>query len=267
MRFTALILVLLMVHHPVMGMDAPPPRKKVSKKHTKKASAKQTEADVLCRRLLATACAIEPLLKSVKDTHSANAAAPQLQELLQRMRTLLAGLEQLPFDTETTQTITKYMTDLTHVTQSYMPLVHQLMADKAYGSEPLMEQLLSHHSENDYTEASAHEAEPASDSVFVRMNAVLNTSLYALCKAVDTATAKDAAETLRECIASYSLLLQELQLNTAEQSPALATQSETDQAAFLRGAHEKELLRLEQQGFYQDPDLCALLQELMSLIK
>lgn len=265
MRFTAFIIVSLMVLHPVMGMDAPSLRKKkVSKKTLLK---KQSEADLLCRRLLETARAIEALLKSVTDSASANSAAPQLQTLLQQMRELLAGLEQLPFDAETTQTITKYMTDLTHVTQSYMPLVQQLITEQAYGSQALMAQLQSHHSENDYAHTSADPgAPPPQPSVTQRKISILHTSLYALCKAIDTPTAKDAAETLRECISSYQELLQEQQLQLSQGITPDVSAQDAEQLSFIRSSHEQELQRLEKMLFYQDPDLRMLLKELLSLI-
>ncbi len=264
MKFTAFILVLMIACHPAMGMDAPSLRKKkAAKKHVKT----QSKADVLCRRLLETTRAIEPLLQSVTNTATADAAAPQLQNLLQEMRKLLAGLEQLPFDAETTQTITKYMTDLTHITQSYMPLVQELIAQNAYGSEQLMVQLLSHHSENDYSDAAGNlTAADLPQSLRQSQHDILSTSLYALCKAVDPSTAKDAAETLRECIATYRELKQEEQLLVAQATESIPPADAAEQTAFLRRAHEQELQRLEKQSYYQDPDLHMLLQEILSLM-
>lgn len=264
MKFTAFISLLMIASLPLMGMDAPSLRKKkVSKKHVKTPS----EADVLCRRLLETTRAIESLLQSVSDAASADAAAPQLQSLLQQMRKLLAGLEQLPFDAETTQTITKYMTDLTYITQGYMPLVQELIAQNAYGSEQLMVQLLSHHSENDYSDTADNlGADDLPQSVHQRLHNTLSTSLYALCKAVDTATAKDAAETLRECIATYRELQQEAQLLAAQTPEAAPPADVAEQTDFLRRAHEQEQQRLEKEAYYQDPDLQRLLQEILSLM-
>lgn len=264
MKFTAFILVLIIASQPLMGMDAPSPRKKkASKKYTKK----QSEADILCRKLLETTRAIEPLLQSVTDAASADAAAPQLQDLLQQMRKLLARLEQLPFDAETTQTITKYMSDLTYITQGYMPLVQELIGQKAYGSERLMVQLLSHHSENEYSGSADNlGADDSPQSIHQRQHNTLSTSLYALCKAIDTATAKDAAETLRECIASYRELQQEEQLLIAQGAVITPPADAAEQTNFLRRAHEQELQRLEKENYYRDPDLRILLQELLSLI-
>ena len=133
--YTAIALLLLSM--PLMAWDAAPrPRDTVA--HTTTA---------ICTRLTNTTVAIEQLLLQVKDKESADAAAPRLKKLQDRVSTLLGWLEHAPSDPGTGEEIARTFLTTTHITQRCIPVINTLIENQAYGSASLLEVLQNHGSD------------------------------------------------------------------------------------------------------------------------
>ncbi|MBR5212665.1 MAG: hypothetical protein IKV92_00195 [Akkermansia sp.] len=256
MRAVALIIPLLLCNMPLMAWDG-----------ARAVESEPNEAEVLCKKLIDNAKTIDSLLHSVKDTASAEAAAPKLEQQLREMRTLLAGLETLPFDAETTNIITRQMSALTHIYQSYMPLIQELLEKNAYGSSALMEHLHKHNSDNDY-----YEEEPAPDTapyaqIYQSMETALSSAVYSLRKAADIATAKDAALIVSESLAEHRRLMDELVTLSSLEEQSENDRRLQDSLINLRTELEREYERLKELQFFGEPDLPLLMPEYLNLIK
>lgn len=256
MRVAVLIITLLSLNMPSSAWDGVRP-----------AVSTANDAETLCSKLIANAKEIDSLLRSVKDTPSADAAAPKLEQKLQEMRELLAGLETLPFDAETTNIITTQMTALTHIYQSYMPLIQELMDNNAYGSSTLMTHLRKHNADNDYYEEDAEDISAPYAQIYDGMESALSNAVYSLRKATDAGTAKDAALILGEAMAEHRRLEEELATLRSLESQTEENRQQQDSLIHLKDALERELERLKAQQFYGDPDLPLLLPEYLNLIK
>lgn len=93
----------------------------------------------VCTELLDLSQQIDRILRSVSDRESADKAADELKGLLQRMQNLCVQLETLPVSTpEEARMLSDSMRTLTHIFQSYIPVVERLMEVNAYGSEKLV---------------------------------------------------------------------------------------------------------------------------------
>ncbi|MBQ8517824.1 MAG: hypothetical protein IJ498_09630 [Akkermansia sp.] len=93
----------------------------------------------VCTELLEQAQQIDRILRSVSDRESADKAADELKKLFDRMQSLCGQLEKLPVSTpEAARMLSDSMRTLTHIFQSYIPVVERLMEVNAYGSEKLV---------------------------------------------------------------------------------------------------------------------------------
>ncbi len=255
MRAAVLFLWMLTLNMPLQAWDGPC------------ADAASTQAaEDLCSKLIANAKEIDALLHTIRDTASADAAAPQLEKKLQEMRALLAGLETLPFDAETTQIITNNMMELTHLYQSYMPLIQELIDKNAYGSVALLEHLRKHNADNDiYADADTDVAIPYAD-IYQRMETALNRAVYNLRKATDIYTATEAAGIVSESYALQQSLMKELTtLQNLEPHPA-ENQAIPESITQLKAELERELERLRELQFFGEPDLPSLIPAYLKLI-
>ena len=258
MRAIALIISLLSFNMPLTAWDGSRPF--VSDSAT-------NDAETLCGKLITKAKEIDALLHSVKDKAGADAAAPKLERHLQEMQELLAGLETLPFDAETTNIITTQMTALTHIFQSYMPLIQELMNKNAYGSDALMTHLRKHNADNDYLEDSVEDVTEPYAQIYEGMESALNSAVYSLRKASDAGTAKDAALLVGESLAEHRRLQEELATLRSLESQSEENRLQQDSLLNLKTELEREYRRLQEQQFFGDPDLPLLLPEYLNLIK
>ncbi len=256
MRVAALIISLLSLNMPISAWDGARP-----------VATATNEAETLCGKLINNAKEIDSLLHSVKDTASADAAAPKLEQKLQEMRELLAGLETLPFDAETTNIITTQMTALTHIYQSYMPRIQELIDNNAYGSSTLMAHLRKHNADNDYYEEDAEDITAPYAQIYEGMESALSNAVYSLRKATDVGTAKDAALIVGEALAEHRRLGEELATLRSLESQTEENRQQQDSIARLKDELAREQERLKEQQFYGDPDLPLLLPEYLNLIK
>ena len=256
MRTAALMIFLLSVNTPIVAWDggAVP-------------AAAAHDAEKLCRELIANAKAIDSLLQRVKDKESADKAATELALQLQGMRELLAGLEQLPFDEETTNIITEQMATLTHITQAYMPRIQELLELNAYGSQALMDNLRKHNADNDYYDAEPEDVAAPYAQIYSGMETALSNALYALCKATDAATAKEASQIVSEALAEHRRLQEELATLQSLESQPQAQMPQQTALMKLKKELEQEILRLQEQSYYGEPDLPILLPEYLKLIR
>lgn len=93
----------------------------------------------VCTELLEQSRQIDRILRSVSDRESADKAADELKVLFDRMQGLCCQLETLPVSTpEDARMLSDSMRTLTHIFQSYIPVVERLMEVNAYGSEKLV---------------------------------------------------------------------------------------------------------------------------------
>lgn len=93
----------------------------------------------VCTELLEQSRQIDRILRSVSDRESADKAADELKVLFDRMQGLCGQLETLPVSTpEDARMLSDSMRTLTHIFQSYIPVVERLMEVNAYGSEKLV---------------------------------------------------------------------------------------------------------------------------------
>ena len=93
----------------------------------------------VCTELLNQARQIDRILRSVSDRESADRAADELKVLFDRMQGLCCKLETLPVSTpEDARMLSDSMRTLTHIFQSYIPVVERLTEVNAYGSEKLV---------------------------------------------------------------------------------------------------------------------------------
>ncbi len=93
----------------------------------------------VCTELLNQARQIDRILRSVSDRESADKAADELKVLFDRMQGLCCQLETLPVSTpEDARMLSDSMRTLTHIFQSYIPVVERLTEVNAYGSEKLV---------------------------------------------------------------------------------------------------------------------------------
>jgi hypothetical protein len=256
MRAVALIISLLSLNMPLTAWDGPRPE-----------AASHSGAEALCSRLIAKAKEIDTLLHSIKDKAGADAAAPKLEQHLYEMQELLAGLEILPFDAETTNIITTQMTALTHIFQSYMPLIQELMNKNAYGSDALMAQLRKHNADNDYFEDPGEDVTEPYAQIYAGMESALNNAVYSLRKTSDAGSAKDAALLVGESLAEHRHLLEELATLSSLEAQSETNRLQQDSLINLKAELEREYLRLQEQQFFGDPDLPLLLPEYLNLIK
>lgn len=255
MRTAALMIFLLSVNMPVVAWDG----------GTMPAETSH-DADKLCRKLIANAKAIDSLLQRIHDKESADKGAIELERQIQEMRVLLAGLEQLPFDEETTNIITEQMATLTHITQAYMPRIQELLELNAYGSQALMDNLRKHNADNDYYETETEDVAAPYTQIYSGMETALSNALYALCKATDAATAKEASQIVSEALAEHRRLQEELvTLQSLESQPQAQIPQQTALME-LKKELEQEILRLQEQSYYGEPDLPILLPEYLKLI-
>lgn len=225
-----------------------------------------SDAETLCSKLIANAKEIEDLLHSVKDAESANAVALKLEKKLREMRNLLAELETLPFDAETTQIITTQMMELTHIYQSYMPLIQELLQNNAYGSAPLMEQLRRHVADNEYCEEEATDITLPYADIYARMESALSTAVYSLRKTTDIYTAKEAANVIAEAYSIHQSLLNELTtLQNLEPHPA-ENLVIPDSLIQLKTEMQREYERLKELQFYGEPDLPSIIPAYLNII-
>ena len=223
------------------------------------------EAEALCRKLLDNARSIDTILHSVIDKVSADQAAAPLAEELKEMKALLAALEQLPFDAETTVIITARMMSLTHITQSYMPVLQRLKEQNAYGSDLLMAQLNNYNPDEEETLVTEQELSPY-DALFRDIREALSNSVYILRKTYDASSAKEAALTVRDSLILHRARTEELavlQNVEPQQSPLPAT---ADKLPHLKQEIQSEYERLKESFFYGDPDLPHLLEEYLNLL-
>ncbi|MBQ9094786.1 MAG: hypothetical protein IJY53_00430 [Akkermansia sp.] len=256
MRTAALMIFLLSVNTPIVAWDggAVP-------------AAAAHDAEELCRELIANAKAIDSLLQRIHDKESADKAATELALQLQGMRELLAGLEQLPFDEETTNIITEQMATLTHITQAYMPRIQELLELNAYGSQALMDNLRKHNDDNDYYETETEDVTAPYTQIYSGMETALSNALYALCKATDAATAKEASQIVSEALAEHRRLQEELATLQSLESQPQAQMPQQTALMKLKKELEQEILRLQEQSYYGEPDLPILLPEYLKLIR
>ena len=256
MRAAVLIfLMLLSLNMPLSAWDAP-----------RTDTQTTVGAENLCLKLIANAKEIEALLHSVKDTPSADTVAPVLEGKLQEMRILLAELETLPFDTETTQIITAQMMELTHIYQSYMPLIQELMQNNAYGSASLMEHLHKHIADNDYCEEEDADITMPYADIYSRMEAALSSAVYSLRKTTDVYTAKEAANILAEAYSHHQALLKELTTLQNVEPPSAENQSIPESLLQLKTEMQREYARLKELQFYGEPDLPTIIPAYLNLI-
>lgn len=229
----------------------------------------QDNASILCSELVEKARAIDALLHTVKDKESADAAAVVLHQYLVDMQSLLADLEQLPFDADTTNVITVQMTALTHITQAYMPLIHSLQQQGAYGSEALLIQLHKHNEDNGYAEPTdvAPVLTPLEQLQYDLTENISN-ALYAVRKAVDASTAKDAVLALTVLLDERNALIKNIEeLLLSQQPESVDNSAHHHSIQQLKAQLESELTRLQEAHFYGDPDLPLLLPEYINLIQ
>ncbi len=103
------------------------------------APSEAVERCPVCTELFNQAQQIDRILRSVCDRESADKAADELKGLLERMQSLCCQLETLPVSTpEAARMLSDSMRTLTHIFQSYIPVVERLMEVNAYGSEKLV---------------------------------------------------------------------------------------------------------------------------------
>lgn len=255
MRATALIFCMLSLNMSLLAWDAPRPDT-----HT------TVGAETLCNKLIANAKEIEVLLHSVKDKASADTATPVLEGKLQEMSTLLAELETLPFDAETTQIITAQMMELTHIYQSYMPHIQELMKHDAYGSPALMEHLRKHIADNGYCEEEDTDITLPYADIYSRMGSALSSAVYSLRKTTDVYTAKEAANILAEAYSIHQALLNELTtLQNVEPHPS-ENQAIPQSLIQLKTELQREYARLKELQFYGEPDLPTIIPAYLNLI-
>lgn len=256
MRTAALMIFLLSVNTPIVAWDG----------GTMPAEPSH-DADKLCRKLIANAKAIDSLLQRIHDKESADKGAIELERQIQEMRVLLAGLEQLPFDEETTNIITEQMATLTHITQAYMPRIQELLELNAYGSQALMDNLRKHNADNDYYETETEDVAAPYAQIYSGMETALSNALYALCKATDAATAKEASQIVSEALAEHRRLQEELATLQSLESQPQAQMPQQTALMKLKKELEQEILRLQEQSYYGEPDLPILLPEYLKLIR
>ena len=262
MKVTALISLFAVVGTVVQAYDGEP-------LVTQQSSSVQDNASKLCSELVEKARAIDTLLHTVKDKESADAAAIELHQYLVDMQSLLADLEQLPFDADTTTVITVQMTALTHITQAYMPLIHELQQKGAYGSDALLIQLHKHNEDNGYAEPTdiAPVLTPLEQLQHDLAENISN-ALYAVRKAVDASTAKDAVLALTVLLDERRAVVKNMEeLMATQQAEPADDATHLHSLQYLKTQLESELNRLQEVQFYGDPDLPLLLPEYINLIQ
>lgn len=252
MRIVCLPIVALMLTSPLMARDAAP-----HSTDLQASSAKETES--LCNKLIEEARRIDNILRGVTDRDSADKAAAELEACRVNMQSLLSALEKMPFDAETTHIITTQMTALTHITQSYMGRVNELQQAEGFGSQLLVVQINKLLADEGYTEEDDTSGSDPLAPLYEKMQLLLSEALYMLRKTQDTATAKDAAAALRDIVTQHSELQKEL--NEAQETGAQGNM------LHLAEELETEFSRLQEAAFYGDPDLSALLQRYIKLLK
>lgn len=262
------ILFLALAPLPSLASDMGPVSKKPKAVRAKKEVAKKRaySVDELCQRLQKEAKSIDALLHKVTDKASAEQAAQELQERMDRMNRQLKQLEELPSDPSTAQTIATQMAALTHITQGFMPTIQRLIEVNAYGSDSLLGILHRYRASQEGGASDEGEDLPQS-RLYEEMGDSLGDALYILRKTQDTATAKAAASSVRDALSgirNVKASLETLGPATAEdQQETVRMARERLQA--LKDELRRETDRLREAGFYYDPDLPLLLQELIEL--
>lgn len=251
MRLICLPIAALLLAPPLTARDAAP------QSDNKQVSA-SNETEALCNKLIDEARRIDSILRGISDKASADKAAAELECCRVNMQAYLTGLETMPFDAETTHIITTQMTALTHITQGYMERVNELQQAGSFDSQLLTTQLNKLLADEGYTEEVEEPSESAPHAeTFAKMEHLLSEALYMLRKTQDTATAKDAASSLRDIVTEHEALLKSL---CESQEPS--DSETTPQAPTLPATEElsTEFERLQEAEFYGDPDLSMLLQ-------
>lgn len=250
MKIRSVITVLLLSALPVTARDVVRmPQQQV---------ADPQMADI-CRQLITATEEIEELLLKIKDSESAQAAAPAMQKQLNHVRELLQRLEEAPTDIATNRVITRTMMTLTHITQRYIPEISRLQTVGAYGSESLLTVLQVLGSDDPYAEDEPPPAPPSAlpNDVYAALCRHLSDVLYELRKTTDSYSARNTAAVLRRW--------QHEQQQLCEQWKSIAADSSTqpmelrDKLTRLKAELAAEIDRLRRTACYDDPDLPALL--------
>lgn len=125
------------------------------------APSREVQSCPVCTELLELAQQVDRILRSVSDRESADKAAGELKGLLDRMQNLCSQLEKIPVSTpEDARTLSDSMRTLTHIFQSYIPVVERLMEVNAYGSEQLVNVFHLYKVRDGYTAGQSQEESP-----------------------------------------------------------------------------------------------------------
>lgn len=225
-----------------------------------------SQVNELCNKLIINANDIGILLTSVADHDSAEIAAPQLEERLAAMKSLLSDLEQLPFDAETTHIIAGRMITLTHITQCQIPKIQELLRLNAYGSDSLMNHLLSYRiaqnlydedimaSERTYPEIDEELTEPFCDTVCVPR------------QVTGVQTGKVAAPIAGKPLADYRKFKEELMAHRSSVAHLQTFFLKQESLIVLADMIQREQDRLKNHVFYKDSELPGILRKFIQLI-
>lgn len=124
-------------------------------------AAAEVQSCPVCTELLDLSQQIDRILRSVSDRESADKASVELKCLLDRMQNLCCQLEKIPVSTpEDARMLSDSMRTLTHIFQSYIPVVERLMEVNAYGSEQLVNVFNLYKVRDGYTAGHTQEESP-----------------------------------------------------------------------------------------------------------
>lgn len=226
------------------------------------------DAALIFDRLLEEAKGIDPLLHTVTDKTSAEAAAAELRPRIDRMQTLLRLLEKAPVGPATEQSISTQMSTLTRVTQGVLPTIQRLVEVNAYGSDRLLD-ILRHYlaSRQDMGGVSEIEELPVS-RLYEEMCDNLVDALYLMHKAQDPDSAQAAAASLKENITAHrrhQSLIRALTSGQGERQHPLSRTTK-ERLDTIREELKQEESRLRHAGFYSTPSLETLVQEYISAL-
>lgn len=163
-------------------------------------AASEENALSVCRQLVNEAREVNRLLRTVSDRESGASVAAELKPHMEYMRTAMERLSSLSLSSaEEMRELEQMMRDLTHLSQSYMLVVHRLAEVNAYGADELLRLF-------QYYKMHSHESSAVSqqtDTPLIRSYTEwcdsIDDMIYLLRRAQDAASAAAVVEELAAC--------------------------------------------------------------------
>ena len=236
-----------------------------AKDETKASAPGADETEQLGARILNESREILKLLTSVTDRDSADKAAGPLREKLKALDTHLRELETLPFtDEQDARAIHGDMTELTHLSQAELEILHRLQGVGAYGSQALLDVFEQYKFGQDAAPALQADDLPHSQ-LSTQLADEIEDALYTLRKVQDESHARDAANTVEDMLGkierTHNLLTQLAAPRTVEQREALEPARERLRHLSSEARKVHELLRQNQ--FFGEPKLSDVMERLI----